>query len=83
MTAPWVMDMKYMAELDAAEVNDYARERAAAAIAADPYLLAGALCYRDDDSPLLIGLSKALVAGDLALIRAAVQALADDAALEF
>lgn len=93
MTAPWVMDMKHMAELDAAEVADYARERAAAAIAADPYLLTGAICCRQDDDKLLIGLCKALSAIHAAGSQAtpeqslalcvAVQALADDESLEF
>lgn len=96
MNAPWVMDMRYMAQLDAEEAADYARERLAAEIAADPHKLAVVLSHTPEDDKRLILLCRALSAvsahGEQATpaqsmaLCIAVQALADDAAsyeLEF
>lgn len=90
MNAPWVMDMKYMAQLDAEEAADYARGRLAAEIAADPCWLATAIGDRDGADKTLIRLCRALSAiyasGEQATpeqsmaLCLAVQSLADDAA---
>ncbi len=96
MNAPWVADMRYMAQLDAEEAADYARERLAADIASDPRRLAVVLSNTPENDKRLILLCRALsavyAAGEQATpaqsvaLCLAVQALADDAAsyeLEF
>lgn len=88
MNAPWVCDMRHMAQLDAEEERSYAIERLAAHIAGDPLTLATALSEADEDSPTLINLATALAAvwkaGQQAtpeqslVLAVCVQALADD-----
>lgn len=90
MSAPWVMDMRHMAQLDAAESADYARERMAAEIASDPRRLAVVLSNTPEDDQRLILLCRALSAiyeaGEQATpeqslaVCLAVQSLADEAA---
>lgn len=90
MNAPWVADARHFAQLDAEAAADYARERLAAEIAADPLRLASAICSRSDMNPLAICLARALsaiyTAGEQATpeqslaLCLAVQAIADDAA---
>lgn len=90
MNAPWVADMRYMAKLDEAEAADYARERLASEIAADPHKLAVVLSNTPENDQRLILLCRALTAvyayGEQATpeqslaVCLAVQALADDAA---
>lgn len=90
MNAPWVADMRYMAQLDAEEAADYARERLAAEIASDPHKMAVVLSNTPEDDQRLILLCRALSAiyeaGEQATpeqslaVCLAVQALADDAA---
>lgn len=90
MNAPWVADMRHFAQLDAEEAADYARERLAAEIAADPCGLATAIGDRDGADKTLISLCLALsaiyTAGQQATpeqsmaLCLAVQAIADDAA---
>lgn len=90
MNAPWVMDMRYMAQRDAEEAADYARERRASEIASDPRQLAAALVNREENDRWVLQLARVLTvihtvgepatpAQSLALSMA-VQAIADDAA---
>lgn len=90
MNAPWVADARHFAQLDAEAAADYARERLAAEIAADPHKLAVVLSNTSEDDHRLILLCRALSAvyayGEQATpeqslaLCLAVQALADDAA---
>ena len=90
MSAPWVMDMKYMAQLDEEEVRAYSRERLSALITADPHALASALANREDNDQRLLMLARVLVSihagGEQATplqtleLSIAIQAVADDSA---
>lgn len=90
MNAPWIADMRHMAELDAREERDYAVERLSTHIASDPLTLTTALGDLDEDSPLMLRLCEALsaiwVAGTQAtpeqslVLATAVQGIADDRA---
>lgn len=89
MNAPWVMDARYMAQLDAEEVAEYARERRASEIASDPRQLAAALVSREENDRWVLQLARVLTAlytGEPATpaqtlaLSMAVQAIADDAA---
>lgn len=90
MSAPWVMDMKYMQQLDAEEVTCRERERLATQITADPRQLAIALANREADDKWLLILARVLCAihtgGEQATplqtleLSIAIQAIADDAA---
>ena len=93
MSAPWVMEARYMAELDAEEVRRYARDRRSAQIAADPQSLAAALANREDNDRWLLQLARVLTAiyagGEQATpaqtlqLAVAIQALAEDSAREW
>ena len=93
MNAPWVDAMRYFAQLDAEEAAEYARERLAAEIVADPLRMAVVLSNTPADDKTLIRLCRALsavyAAGEQATpeqsmaLCLAVQALADEAAIEF
>lgn len=90
MTAPWIVDMRYMAQLDDEEARAYSRERFSAQIVADPRQLASALSYREEDDRWLLKLASVLCAihagGEQATpmqtleLSIALQAIADDTA---
>jgi len=90
MSAPWVMDMRYMAQQDREEARSYERERLSALIASDPQQLAAALANRGEDDKRLLMLARVLCAihtgGEQATplqtlkLSIAIQAIADDSA---
>lgn len=90
MNAPWVADARHFAQLDAEAAADYARERLAAEIAADPHKLAVVLSNTPENDRRLLLLCEALSAvyayGEQATpeqslaVCLAVQSLADEAA---
>lgn len=90
MSAPWVMDMRHMAQLDEEEVRSFERERLSAQITADPYQLAAALVNREENDKLVLQLASVLTAihagGEQASpsqtleLAIAIQAIADDSA---
>lgn len=90
MSAPWIIEARYMAQMDAEEVACYAREQLSAFITADPHALAAALADREDNDKLLLMLARVLVSihagGEQATplqtleLSIAIQSIADDAA---